>query len=156
MARGVPQADQVGKGGTDSSDGGPDAAVRLALVAAAREFNAGRYFEAHEVLEEALDEVPEAYWDLVLGLIQVAVGYHKASQGLRPGAARMLALGLEKLEPFAADAAGLRLDGLRRRARADREALARGCFDEADFRRRPPRLQPLPAAPGGSESGGGA
>jgi cytochrome c-type biogenesis protein CcmH/NrfG len=31
---------------------------RAALLAAAREFNSGRYFEAHEALEEALDDLP--------------------------------------------------------------------------------------------------
>jgi predicted metal-dependent hydrolase len=126
--------------------------LREALVAAAREFNAGGYFEAHEVLEDALDDVPEEHWNLVLGLIQVAVGYHKATQRLWSGAARMLGIGLEKLEPLPVDAAGFRLEDLRRRARADREALASGRFDESEFRARPPRWQPLPA----SLRGGGA
>jgi len=121
-------------------------ASRDVLVAAAREFNAGRFFEAHEALEEGLDDVPGELWDLFLGLIQVAVGYHKASQRLWSGAARMLSIGLDKLDPFPSDAGGLRLDELRCRARADRDALARGAFDEGEFRRHPPRLQPLPAS----------
>ena len=118
--------------------------ARDALVAAAREFNAGRFFEAHEALEESLDEVPDVLWDLFLGLIQVAVGYHKLTQGLRPGAKRMLCIGLEKLEAFADEEAGLRLDALRRRARDDLRALETGAFDPDGFRSDPPRLQPLP------------
>ena len=128
--------------------------VREILVAAAREFNAGRYFEAHEALEEGLDEVPDGLWNLFLGLIQVAVGYHKASQGLSSGAARMLAIGLEKLEPFSDDAAGVRLDELRRRARADRGALERGTFESAALLRDPPRLQPLPVSHARGEPAG--
>jgi uncharacterized protein len=118
--------------------------VREALVAAAREFNAGRFFEAHEALEEALDDVPDALWELFLGLIQVAVGYHKITQDLRPGAKRMLRIGLEKLEAFGDEEAGLRLDALRRRARDDLRALETGAFDADRFRNDPPRLQPLP------------
>ena len=68
--------------------------VRGVLLTAAREFNSGRWFEAHEALEEALEDAPDDAWPLLLGLIQVSVGYHKASQGLRSGAIRMLGLGL--------------------------------------------------------------
>ncbi len=118
-------------------------ALRRVVIAAAREFNAGRFFEAHEVLEEGLDAVPAELWELFIGLVQVAVGYHKVTQNLWSGARRMLELGVEKLDPFAANAAGLNVDALRRRARADMEALGRGTFDVGDFTRRPPRLQPL-------------
>src|SRR5690349_6622565 len=51
-------------------------ALRAVVVAAARDFNTGRYFEAHEVLEDGLEVVPEALWELFVGLIQIAVGYH--------------------------------------------------------------------------------
>jgi len=115
---------------------------RDALIAAAREFNRGRYFEAHEALEEALDEVPDEQWELFLGLIQIAVGYHKITQQLWSGAARMLRIGLEKIDRLPAEFGGVYLGALRDRARADREALEAGAFDEAAFRIRPPRLQP--------------
>jgi predicted metal-dependent hydrolase len=117
-----------------------------ALVAAAREFNSGRFFEAHEALEESLDDVPDALWELFLGLIQVAVGYHKITQDLRSGAERMLRIGLEKLDPFGDAEAGLRLDALRRRASEDLCALEAGTFDADRFASDPPRLQPLPRA----------
>lgn len=118
-------------------------ALRHVLIAAAREFNAGRFFEAHEVLEEGLEAAPPEFWELLVGLVQIAVGYHKVSQHMWSGAKRMLALGLEKLEPFAADAAGMNVDALRQRVRTDLEGLARGTLDAGDFVRRPPRLQPL-------------
>ncbi|HXQ23975.1 MAG TPA: DUF309 domain-containing protein [Candidatus Acidoferrales bacterium] len=121
-------------------------AVRSVVLRAAREFNAGRYFEAHEVLEDGLEEVPEPLWDLFVGLVQIAVGYHKATQRLWTGAARMLEMGLEKTQAFPADAAGVNLEALRRRVRADVEALRGHRFDATAFARRPPRLQPLNAA----------
>ena len=119
-------------------------APRKALIDAAREFNHGRYFEAHEVLEEGLDDVPDEQWNLFLGLIQISVGYHKITQQLWTGAARMLRIGLEKVDDLPADFGGVNLGPLRDRARADRDALDAGQFDEAAFRRSPPRLQPRP------------
>ncbi len=118
-------------------------ALRQVLIAAAREFNAGRFFEAHEVLEEGLEAVPGEFWELLVGLVQIAVGYHKLSQHMWSGAKRMLALGLEKLEPFAAAAAGMNVDALRQRVRIDLESLGRGTLDAGEFARHPPRLQPL-------------
>ncbi len=115
--------------------------MRAVLIAAAREFNAGRYFEAHEVLEEGLDAVPAEHWDLVIGLIQTAVGYHKATQQLWDGARRMLSLGAKKLEAYADGSVDLKLAPLRERVGADIDALAAGRFDLAAFRRHPPRLQ---------------
>ena len=123
------------------------AALERFLIDAAREFNAGRYFEAHEVLEEALDEVPEHMWDLFVGLIQVAVGYHKATQQLWTGARHMLLRALEKVEPFPPEAGGINLEALRQRVRADVDQLRTGRFDAAAFRRHPPRLQPLSSLP---------
>jgi predicted metal-dependent hydrolase len=121
----------------------PDTRLRRLLVAAAREFNTGRYFEAHEVIEEGLDDVPDDLWDLCIGLIQIAVGYHKTTQGSWPGAMKMLGLGLEKIEPFAADAGGINLEGLRKRVRDDIAKLRAGGFDCDEAQRDPPRLQPL-------------
>lgn len=117
---------------------------RTALIAAAREFNHGRYFEAHEQLEEALDDVPDDQWNLFLGLIQMSVGYHKVTQQLWSGAARMLRIGLEKVDDLPDDFGGVNLAPFRDRARADRDALDERKFDEAEFRRNPPRLQPRP------------
>lgn len=127
--------------------------IRALLIAAAREFNAGRYFEAHEVLEEGLETVPDTLWDFAIGLIQTAVGYHKITQQLWSGARRMLGIGLQKLERFPVDAGGLQLERLRRRARADRDALAAGTFDPDAFVRNPPRMQLLVPAGGDQASG---
>lgn len=118
--------------------------LRRLLLGAARELNAGRYFEAHEALEEHLDDVPDAWWPLFLGLIQVAVGYHKLASG-NDGAARMLDIGLEKLAPLADDLLGIDLGTLRRRAALDRERLARHdvAAARAALTNDPPRLLPV-------------
>lgn len=117
--------------------------MRKVIIDAAREFNSGRYFEAHEVLEEGLDDVPGEQWELFIGLIQIAVGYHKVTQELWSGATRMLELGLEKMTPFSDDATGLHIEALRGRVRSDIDRLHQGRFDSEAFRRNPPRLQPL-------------
>ena len=111
------------------------------LVAAARAFNSAQYFETHEILEDALDDVPDAEWDLFIGLIQIAVGYHKATQQLWSGAAAMLERALAKVEPLPNEAGGINLELLRSRARADAAALRAGTFDLQALERNPPRLQ---------------
>ena len=114
------------------------------IIDAARAFNAGQYFEAHEILEDALDGVPDGLWDLYIGLIQIAVGYHKVTRQLWTGATRMLQIGLEKIAAYPAGAGGVNLEPLRARVQADIDRLSAGRFDREAFTRRPPRLQPLP------------
>ena len=94
--------------------------------AAVRRFNAGEFFEAHEGFEELLDEVEgDDRWNLLVALIQVAVGYHKLCSG-HPGAARMLRLGAEKLAAFPAVAWGVAVERLRERIAKDLAALEAG------------------------------
>lgn len=90
------------------------------LLRAIKDFNSGRYFEAHEHLEEALDEVEddEDTWQLFIGLIRIAVGYHKYAGGY-PGGRNMLELGLETLGPLPDGCAGVELEALRRRVHYD-------------------------------------
>jgi hypothetical protein len=90
-----------------------------------RHFNAGEFFEAHEVFENLLDDVDDARWDLLVALVQVAVGYHKWAGG-HPGAARMLRLGAGKLAAFPATAYGVAVGALREQATADASTLETG------------------------------
>ena len=104
---------------------GPDADLRHTLAAAASLFDAGLYFEVHEVLEPhwatASGEVREA----LQGVIQVAVAWQHLANGNLAGARSLLVEGAARLhgrrlldadlEPFAraATEAGARLaDGL--------------------------------------------
>lgn len=97
-----------------------------------RLFNAGRFFEAHEVFEGLLDAMEtDARWDLLVALVQVAVGYHKWTAG-HPGAARMLGLGLDKLAVFPDEAWGVDVGALRARVATDREAAEGGAAPPAD------------------------
>ncbi|MGH7895593.1 MAG: DUF309 domain-containing protein [Candidatus Binatia bacterium] len=105
-----------------------------------RHFNRGAYFEAHEAFEECLDEVEaDERWDLLVALIQVAVGYHKLASG-NVGAARMLLLGAEKLAVFPDVACGVVVGPLRRRAESDAAALEAGRATAASLRDDPPML----------------
>jgi hypothetical protein len=116
-----------------------------AFLDAVRLFNGGEYFEAHEALEALLDAVEaDERWDLILALVQIAVGYHKLVSG-HPGGTRMLGLGLEKLAPFPAVTAGLDVDALRVRVRADRDAAEAGTAIGVRLRDDPPRLRLAPA-----------
>jgi len=91
-----------------------------------RHFNAGAFFEAHEAFEDLLDEVEgDPRWDLLVALIQIAVGYHKGVAG-HPGAVRMLRLGGEKLERFPAVVYGVAVEQLRQRVMDDAALLAAG------------------------------
>lgn len=108
------------------------------LLRAIKDFNSGRYFEAHEHLEEALDEVEDAEntWQLFIGLIRIAVGYHKYASGY-PGGQKMLELGLETLSPLPDGCAGVELEALRKRVRHDLTRLDTG---PERLGRKPPRI----------------
>jgi hypothetical protein len=105
-----------------------------------RRFNAGAFFEAHECFEALLDEVEaDGRWELLVALVQVAVGYHKAASG-HPGPERMLALGRDKLAAFPAVAWGLDVDALRRRLDHDLGHLRDGRGLGERLASDPPRL----------------
>jgi predicted metal-dependent hydrolase len=108
----------------------PPAAFPPAFADGVRLFNTGDFFAAHEAFEELLDAVEEdGRWELLVALVQVAVGYHKLSAG-HPGGRRMLGLGLDKLQAFPERAWGIRVDALRARVTADVAILdAAGSLD---------------------------
>ena len=112
-----------------------------AFLDGVRLFNSRQFFEAHEAFEELLDDVEEdGRWDLLVALIQVAVGYHKLASGY-DGATRMLGLGLEKLRPFPATAWTVDVEALRTRVAEDVAALATTADAvEARLSRDPPRI----------------
>ena len=82
----------------------PDPSLPVALGEAAALFEAGLYFETHEVLEPCWMRAQGAEREALQGLIQVAVGFqHLANRNL-DGARALLRDGATKL-------AGYRLDG---------------------------------------------
>jgi len=61
----------------------------------------GEYFEAHESLEDAWRAAEPGEKDFFQGLVHVAVAWHHASRGNRPGCERQLAKAARRLGPFA-------------------------------------------------------
>ena len=66
-----------------------------------RLFNAGRFFECHEVLERLWIEDRSEFRQLYQGLIKSAVGLHHAERGNLRGARKVLAGALEQVRPYA-------------------------------------------------------
>ncbi len=93
---------------------------------AAREFNAGRFFECHDTLEEVWRGVRGPARDFFQGLIQVAVGfYHLDNRNLR-GAKSQLEKGLAKLDTYGDEYLGVELARFRRSVRAWLERIREG------------------------------
>jgi uncharacterized protein len=61
----------------------------------------GAYFEAHEVLEDLWRAAPPEERDFYQGLVHVAVAWHHAGRGNRPGCERQLAKAARRLGPYA-------------------------------------------------------
>ena len=71
--------------------------LRWGIAQAAACFNAGLFFEAHEILEGYWVDLPRgAAKQFVQGIIQISVGLHHAREGRFFGAANLLGRGLEK------------------------------------------------------------
>src|SRR5437870_2421253 len=78
-------------------------------------FNAGRYFEAHEVWEAAWLQERGRTRRLLQGLIQIAAALLKAARGEKPrGCVLLLEWGVGRLEGIADSSSGLALARFRR------------------------------------------
>ncbi len=101
--------------------------LHRAAAQAALCFNAGLFFETHEVLEHHwlhLDDGPTRRF--VQGLIQISVGFHHAMRGSHQGAVNQLGKGLAKLGNAPEGALGLDRDRFAREVEVARnEILAR-------------------------------
>lgn len=82
------------------------------LVEGVRLFNAGLWFEAHEVLEDAWRAEPGEVRGVYQGLLQVGVGLLHASRANLRGALNLLDRGMARLEPFRPRCLGLDVDAL--------------------------------------------
>jgi predicted metal-dependent hydrolase len=61
---------------------------------------AGAYFEAHEELEDEWRHAPDGERDFLQGLVHVAVAWHHAARGNRPGCERQLEKAARRLGPY--------------------------------------------------------
>ncbi len=106
-----------------------------------RLFNQGRFYDAHEALEDAWREAGEPLRSFLQALIQIAVGLHHHSTGNLAGAQSLLARGAGKLDDYPKAYAGLNVEALRASVRDWRAALATGSA-VPPF----PQLEPMPGA----------
>jgi predicted metal-dependent hydrolase len=90
------------------------------------EFNAGRFFECHEILEELWHRVRGEARDFFQGLIQVAVGLYHLDNGNLRGSRSQLEKGLHRLQGYASPYLGIALDEFRRRATTWLEKIVTG------------------------------
>lgn len=109
------------------------AGLARALECGAALYNAGLYFETHELLEPVWMEQPKGPDRTVLqGIIQAAVGlYHFQHENWR-GGIRVLGYGLSKAEAGRPAFHGLAMDGLLRGLTACREAARAVAAGERD------------------------
>jgi predicted metal-dependent hydrolase len=68
---------------------------------------AGRYFDAHEELEDAWRAAEPAERDFLQGLVHVAVAWYQAGRGRRIGCERQLEKAARRLTPYAPNHRGL-------------------------------------------------
>jgi Domain of unknown function (DUF309) len=130
----------VGAGGAGGAGG--ESAAKDAVLGGAALFDAGAYFEAHEVWEGRWREEKDAlHKQLLHGLVQTAAAFHKLLVMQSPEAAtRLLARGLSKLDACPESLAGLDLASLRDRLRAVTRGVAAGDLDAASV----PRIHARP------------
>ncbi|MGZ4834263.1 MAG: DUF309 domain-containing protein [Terriglobales bacterium] len=76
-------------------------------------FNAGHFFEAHEVWEDVWRAAPADEKKFLQGLIQVAVALHHHSRGNLRGARSLLARALRNLSDYPESYAGVDLARVR-------------------------------------------
>ncbi len=94
--------------------GPADDRLATALVQAAHLFNAGLYFEVHEVLEAAWQRLHGEVRLFVQGLIQIAVALHHLQDGNHAGARSLFRAGREKVAPHVPEYRGVATDDLLR------------------------------------------
>ena len=70
----------------------------------------GAYFEAHEELEDEWREAPPEERDFLQGLVHVAVAWHHAARGNRPGCERQLEKAARRLAAYRPSHRGVDVD----------------------------------------------
>ena len=73
---------------------------------------AGKYFDAHEELEDEWRVAPEDERDFLQGLVHVAVAWYQAARGNRVGCERQLEKATRRLGPYAPEHRGVNVASL--------------------------------------------
>lgn len=90
---------------------------------------AGRYFEAHEHLEEAWRAAPAEERDFFQGLVHVAVAWYQAGRGRPVATGRQLEKAVRRLAPFAPVHHGVDVEGVLTQVEAAQRRVAAGSLD---------------------------
>ena len=103
-------------------------------------FNKGEFFLAHEIWEALWLETVGPEKVLLQGLVQIAAGYAKVESGVRGGAVKLLARGLERVRQYSPTAFRLRLGPFADGVEADLQRLRATAEENAslDLVRVPP------------------
>ena len=99
------------------------------------EIRAGRYFEAHEELEEAWRAAAAEERDFFQGLVHVAVAWYQAGRGRPVATASQLEKAARRLGPFSPAHRGVDVAGVLAQVQAAQARVAEGSLDIE-----PPRL----------------
>jgi uncharacterized protein len=91
-----------------------DSGTIRALRKGVEQFNAGKFFECHDTLEEVWQGIRGPARDFFQGLIQVSVGLYHLGNGNRAGATSQLDKALARLSSYGDRYAGIELETLRR------------------------------------------
>ena len=89
----------------------------------------GRYFEAHEELEEAWRAASADERDFFQGLVHVAVAWYQAGRGRPIATASQLEKAARRLGPFAPSHRGVDVDDVLAQVQAARSRVATGALD---------------------------
>ena len=89
----------------------------------------GRYFEAHESLEDVWRAADPAEKDFFQGLVHVAVAWYQAGRGNRTGCERQLEKAARRLTPFAPEHRGVDVAALLRSIEAAQRVVASGSLE---------------------------
>lgn len=111
-------------------------------------FNAGQFFEAHEVWEELWLVAREPEKTFLQGLIQVAAAFHHHARENARGAKSLLAAGIAKLQGFPEDHRGIAVSDFRAEAKSWLEEIEAGSAVES---RALPLIRMLDAGRGSGE-----
>jgi len=93
------------------------------------EIRAGRYFEAHEELEEAWRAAPAGERDFFQGLVHVAVAWYQAGRGRPIATGRQLEKAARRLGQFAPAHRGVDVADVLAQVEAARQRVAAGSLD---------------------------
>jgi predicted metal-dependent hydrolase len=93
------------------------------------------YFEAHEELEDEWRVAPAPERDFLQGLVHVAVAWHHAERGNRPGCERQLEKAARRLGPYEPAHRGIDVADVLDQVSRAREVVERGSLELA-----PPRV----------------